>query len=245
MLREYKMDSPKKVQPKTGPLKGIRALGKPRSMGDIAYDYLKQAIVKGDIPPGQRLIENQLSALMEVSRVPVREAVKKLEQEGLVERSGVRGFVVKGLTRTEIEETLGIRALLESYAAYLATEHMDDDTLKKLEDSIQAYRMVLEKKGSNTEKLMQLNSQFHEIIYKAAGSAKLYTLINSFRDAIHRYRRPLLACENYAQVSLNDHEDMVRAMRLKDKKKVEQLVRKHILRGMDIIISELDAGKAV
>jgi DNA-binding GntR family transcriptional regulator len=80
-------------------------------MGDVAYDYLKEAIVKGDIPPGQRLIENQLSAQMEVSRVPVREAVKKLEQEGLVERSGVRGFIVKGLTREEIEETLGIRAL--------------------------------------------------------------------------------------------------------------------------------------
>lgn len=238
------MDSSKKT-PTTGPFKGIRALGKPRSMGDIAYDYLKQAIIKGDIPPGQRLIENQLSALMEVSRVPVREAVKKLEQEGLVERSGVRGFVVKGLNRKEIEETLGIRALLESYAAYLATENMDDDILKKLEDSIRAYRTVLEKKGNNTDKLMQLNSQFHEIIYKAAGSARLYSLISSFRDAIHRYRRPLLASEHYAHVSLHDHEDMVRAMRLKDKKKVEQLVGKHILRGMDIIIQELDAGRTV
>lgn len=242
---EYIMESLKKSPPKPGPLKGIRALGKPRSMGDIAYDYLKQAIVKGDIPPGQRLIENQLSALMEVSRVPVREAVKKLEQEGLVERAGARGFVVKSLNRREIEETLGIRALLESYAAYLATEHLDDDILKKLEDSIQAYRTALEKKGGNTDKLMQLNSQFHEIIYKAAGSAKLYSLINTFRDVIHRYRRPLLASEHYAQVSLHDHEDMVRAMRLKDKKRVEQLVKKHILRGMDIIIQELDAGKTV
>jgi DNA-binding GntR family transcriptional regulator len=242
---DHGMESSKKTPPKTGALKGIRALGKPRSMGDSAYDYLKQAIVKGDIPPGQRLIENQLSALMEVSRVPIREAVKKLEQEGLVERSGARGFVVKGLNRREIEETLGIRALLESYAAYLATEHIDDEILKRLEDSIRAYRAVLEKKGSNTDKLILLNSQFHEIIYKAAGSAKLYSLINNFRDAIHRYRRPLLASEHYAQVSLHDHEDMVRAMRLKDKKKVEQLVKKHILRGMDIIIQEMDAGKTV
>ena len=239
------MESSKKAPAKAGQLKGIRALGKPRSMGDIAYDYLKQAIVKGDIPPGQRLIENQLSSLMEVSRVPVREAVKNLAQEGLVERSGVRGFVVKGLSRKEIEETLGIRALLESYAAYLATEHIDDEILKKLEDSIRAYRAALEKKGSNTDKLMQLNSQFHEIIYRAAGSEKLYSLINSFRDAIHRYRRPLLTSEHYAQVSLHDHEDMVRAMRLKDKKKVEQLVKKHILRGMDLIIQELDAGNTV
>ncbi|HNT43994.1 MAG TPA: GntR family transcriptional regulator [Syntrophorhabdaceae bacterium] len=238
-------DTSKKTSAGAGPLKGIRALGKPRSMGDVAYDYLKQAIVKGDIPPGQRLIENQLSAQMEVSRVPVREAVKKLEQEGLVERSGVRGFVVKGLNREEIEETLGIRALLESYAAYLATEHITEAILKKLEDSIRAYRKAFEKKGNNTDKLMRLNTQFHEIIYEAAGSGKLYSLINSFRDAIHRYRRPLLACEDYARVSLRDHEEMVKAMRKKDKKRVEALVRKHILRGMDIIIQELDAGKSV
>ncbi|MHB8111740.1 MAG: GntR family transcriptional regulator [Syntrophorhabdaceae bacterium] len=138
-----------------------------------------------------------------------------------------------------------MRALLESYAAYLATEHSDDLILKKLEESIDAYRATLAKKGNNIDKLMQLNSQFHEIIYKAAGSRKLYSLISSFRDVIHRYRRPLLASEHYARVSLQDHEQMVRAMRSKDKKKVEQLVRKHILRGMDIIIQELDAGNSV
>lgn len=228
---------------KKGPLKGIRALGKPRSMGDIAYDYLKQAIVKGDIPPGQRLIESRLSEQMEVSRVPIREAVKKLEQEGLVEKTGVRGFEVKKLTREEIEETLGIRALLESYAAYLATEHINDSILKKLEGSIEAYRKAFEK--GDTEKLTQLNTQFHEIIYKAAGSGKLYSLINSFRDAVHRYRRQLLACQHYARMSLQDHEEMVEAMRKKDKKKVEDLVKKHILRGVDIIMQELDAGHSV
>ncbi|MBP7529826.1 MAG: FCD domain-containing protein, partial [Syntrophorhabdaceae bacterium] len=136
------------------------------------------------------------------------------------------------------------RALLESYAAYLATEHINDSIVKKLEDSIKAYRAAFENKGS-TDKLMQLNTQFHEIIYKAAGSGKLYSLISSFRDAIHRYRRPLLECEHYAKVSLQDHEEMVKAMRRKDKKKVEELVRKHILRGMDIIIKEFDAGKTV
>ncbi|MHB8111810.1 MAG: GntR family transcriptional regulator, partial [Syntrophorhabdaceae bacterium] len=91
----------KKTAARTNQLKGIRALGKPRSMGDVAYDYLKQAIIKGDIPPGQRLIENQLSAQMEVSRVPIREAFKKLEQEDLVEKKGMRGFIVKRLTREE------------------------------------------------------------------------------------------------------------------------------------------------
>lgn len=224
-------------------IKGIKPLGKPRSMGDLAYDYLRHAIIKGDIPPGQRLIEVQLSEQMNVSRIPIREAVKKLEQEGLVERSDKRGFKVKNITREEIEETIGIRALLESYAAYLATEHLTDSVVQKLLNSIKSSKKALEKK--QFDKVMQLNTQFHEIIYRAAGSTKLYELINDFRDAISRYRRPLLENPDYVGVSLKDHEEMVAAMVKKKKDRVEKLVRKHIMRGIDIILKEMESGKPI
>ncbi len=233
----------KEINEKTISLKGVRPVGKPRSMGDATYDSLKEAIVKGDIAPGQRLIENQLSAQMNVSRIPIREAIKKLEQDGLIERRDKRGFIVKDMSREEIEETLGLRALLESYAAYLATERMTKALFKKLEDSIDAYRQALEK--GDTEKLMQLNTQFHEVIYKAAGSQKLYALINNFRDFIYRYRKPLLESPNFARLSLVDHEEMLTAMREKDKMKVERMVRKHILRGKGIIINELESGRHI
>ena len=210
-------------------------------MGDVAYNSLKEAIIKGTLAQGQKLIEIQLSLQMEVSRVPIREAIKKLERDGLVVKTDKGGFVVKNISKDEIVETFGIRALLESYAAYLATEHIDDALLKKLDDSIETFRQALE--AGDTEKLMHLNTQFHEMIYKAAGSQKLYALINNFRDFIYRYRRPLLNCPDYAKVSLNDHEEMVAAMREKDQEKVEQLVKKHILRGKDIIIREVESGK--
>ncbi|MBA4416764.1 MAG: GntR family transcriptional regulator [Syntrophus sp. (in: bacteria)] len=225
---------------KTALLKGIKPVGKPRSMGDVAYNSLKDAIIKGTLVQGQKLIETQLSLQMKVSRVPVREAMKKLERDGLVEKTETRGFVVKNISKDEIGETFGIRALLESYAALLATEHIDDGLLKKLEDSIGAYREALG--TGDTERLMQLNTQFHEIIYKAAGSQKLYDLINNFRDFIYRYRRPLLNCPDYAGLSLNDHEEMVAAMRERDQEKVEQLVKKHILRGKEIILREMEKG---
>ena len=233
----------KEIKEKKVSLKGVRPVGKPRSMGDATYDSLKEAIVKGDIAPGQRLIESQLSTQMNVSRIPVREAIKKLEQDGLIERTDKRGFIVKDMSKEEIEETLGLRALLESYAAYLATERMTKALFKKLEDSIAAYRQSLE--VGDTEKLMQHNTQFHEIIYKTAGSQKLYALINNFRDFIYRYRKPLLDNPDYARVSLVDHEEMLAAMREKDMEKVEQLVRKHILRGRGIIIKELESGRHI
>lgn len=225
---------------KIASLKGIKPVAKPRSMGEVAYNTLKDAILKGTLAQGQKLIETRLSLQMKVSRVPIREAIKKLERNGLVEKTDTRGFVVKNISKEEIEETFGLRALLESYAAYLTTEHIDDDLIKKLEDRIEAYRQALN--AGDTERLMQLNTQFHEIIYKAAGSQKLYALINNFRDFIYRYRRPLLNSPDYAMLSLNDHEEMVAAMREKNQEKVEQLVKKHILRGKEIIIREMEKG---
>ncbi len=220
------------------PLKSVKPVGKPRPMGEVAYASLKEAIVKGDLAPGQRLIEHQLSTHMKVSRIPVREAIKKLEQDGLVEKLDGRGFAVKSLTREEIEETFGIRSVLESYAAFLATEHMNDAVLEKLEDSIEAYRNALG--DGDTEKLMQLNTHFHEVLYRAAGSKKLYALINNFRDYIYRYRRPLLDNRDRARLSLGDHEEMVQAMKERDKEKVEKLVKRHILRGKGLIIEAMD-----
>lgn len=233
----------KEKKKKAAALKGIKPVGRPRFMGDTVYDMLKEAIIKGTLAQGQKLVETQLSAQMNVSRVPVREAMKKLEQDGLVEKTGKRGFVVKIVSREEIDETFGIRVLLESYAAFLATERIDDGLIRKLDESIETYKQVLE--TGDTERLMQLNTQFHEMVYRASGSQKLYGLINNFRDFIYRYRRKLLNNLDFARLSLRDHEKMVKAMRQKDQKRVEHLVRKHILRGKEVILKEMESEKPV
>jgi len=98
-----------------------------------------------------------------------------------------KGWVVRSITKEEIEETFGIRAVLESYAAYLATERVTDALIARLDSAIGAYREGLTHR--DTEALMSANTQFHEMIYKASGSQKLYSLINNFRDFISRYRR--------------------------------------------------------
>jgi DNA-binding GntR family transcriptional regulator len=225
------------------PLKGIRPVGKPRSVGEAVYDTLKMAITKGDLPPGQRLVEHQLSLRMRTSRIPIREAIKKLEKDGLVEKLNKRGFVVKSVTKTEIEETFGIRAVLESYAAYLATERLTDALMKGLESTVQAYRDALA--NNDVERMTTANAQVHEMIYKASGSEKLYALINNFRDYISRYRKTLLTTIDFARISLEDHIRMLDAMNERDKEKVEELVRKHILRGKEIIIREMEAGRLI
>ena len=223
------------------PLKGIRVVGKTRPIGEMAYVSLKGAIVRGDLHPGQRLVESALSAQMGISRIPVREAIKKLEQDGLIEKLEKGGFIVKNPSRKEIEETFGIRACLESYAAALATGHMDAPTIDRLENVLRLYRDALERR--DIAKMTQLNNQLDEIIFSTSGSRKLYALIANFRDFISRYRKVLLTCMEYAAISLSEHEEIVRAMKEGDGERVEKLVRKHLLRGRDILIKDMELGK--
>jgi len=221
------------------PLSGIGAVDKPLSVGERAYASLKEAIVQGDLLPGQRLVESRLSARMEISRIPVREAIKKLEQDGLVERLERGGFIVKDPSRAEIEETFGIRAALESYAAVLATERMDRSALKRLEETLKGYRAAL--KRADIARMTRLNNQLDEIIFTAAGSRRLSTLIANFRDFISRYRRKLLTHLDYAAMSLADHEEIVKAMKEGDPEKVEKLVRGHLHRGKEIVLREMES----
>jgi DNA-binding GntR family transcriptional regulator len=91
--------------------------------------------------------------------------------------------------------------------------------------------------------MTQLNDELDEIIYTASESKKLYALIGNFRDFISRYRKALLNCMDYAAISLSEHEKIVQAMKERDEEKVEKLVKKHLLRGRDIVLKEMESGK--
>ncbi len=221
--------------------KDIRPVGAYRTVGEMVYSTLKKAILNGDLKPNQRLIEQTVSRAMNTSRIPVREAIKKLEQDGFVERLPVRGFVVKRVSREEVEEIFGIRAALESYAAYTATDHISDMLISSLRDNIRdSYKALNE---GEIEKLTELNAQFHETLYKASGSNKLYRLINTFKDYIARYRKPLFSTKSGGLASLKDHDRIVEAMMKGDKEKVEKIIKRHILRGKNYIIKEMSSGK--
>jgi DNA-binding GntR family transcriptional regulator len=225
------------------PLKAIMPVRRPGSVRAVVYDALKGAIVEGVLPPGEWLIENQLSLQLGTSRTPVRDAIKMLESEGLVGKLHKSTFVLRSLTKVEVEETFGIRAVLESYAAYLVTEKMTDLLMRRLEETLQVYRDAL---GANdVERMMIASAQFHEMIYKASDSKKLYTLINDLRGTVARYRTTLLATREFAEMSLQDHVQMMNAMKEGDKEKVSELVRRHILCGKDIIIGEMEAGRLI
>ena len=219
---------------------GIK-VSKRKSLREEVYDSLKKSILHGKLKAGQRLIEENLAHQIGISRTPVREAFHKLERDDLVTRLPKGGFAVREFTKEDVEEIFGIRSALESYAAYLATFHIPPDRISILEKKIEESERALE--NGDDEKVVQLHTEFHDLLYKSCKSKKLTEMINNFRDYFYRYRSALLHTKEGFTNSLEGHRQMLEAMRNKNARLVERLVRKHLERGKEIVLREIDEGR--
>jgi DNA-binding GntR family transcriptional regulator len=210
-----------------------QSVRKGRFLREQVYRRLKDSILNVVLEPNRRLIEEKLAAEMGTSRTPVREAIQKLEKEGLIHKLPKGGFAVNVVTDDDIEEVFGIRSVLEGYAGYLATIRATEDDLRVMEEIVQRQEICLD--NAETDEIIRLNTNFHDLFYKTARSKKLYTIINDLRDFIYRYRILILRYEGMASIAIQDHKDMITLMRAKNARQVEKLVRKHIIRGMGLI----------
>ena len=217
---------------------GLKSLPPKKSLGQTAYEKLKQAVVRGDFPPESHLVENNIAAALGISRTPVREAIHKLEREGLLKRFPGGGFFVVSLTRQDIEETFGIRGVLESYAAKVAALRHKEKELLPLEAKIDQYQHCLDE--DRMEELTLINTEFHDLLYGLSRSPKLIRLINELCDPVYRFRKVLLNLEEMARRSNEDHKLMIAHIRERDADEVEKLVREHILRGREVILRHFD-----
>jgi DNA-binding GntR family transcriptional regulator len=217
----------------------LRSLRK-ENLGDQVYDQVKGMILRGEIPPGRRIIENELADSMGISRTPVREALHKLQAEGFLNPLPKGGYVVRGLTVSEVEETFDIRSILESFAAHLAAIRYSEEELIPLEEKIEEFQRSLDK--GNLRELTRINTDFHELLYALSRSPRLIKMINDLRAEIFLLRKVMLNSMDMARLSNKDHREMVKAIRKREAKKVESLVREHILRGKKFVLSEIRKG---
>lgn len=220
------------------PFERLRSLPLRRSLGQSVFESLKRAIIQGDFSPGSRVVESRLAAALGISRTPVREAIHKLEREGLLHQDPKRGFFVAGLGRSDIEETFGIRSVLESYAARLAAIRHLEGELQPLEAKLEDYQQCLDRGDLGT--LPKINTEFHDLLYGLSRSPRLVKMINDLRDQIYRFRLVILKVRVMAELSNRDHRLMLGAMKDRNAEGVETLVKEHILRGRDIVLREFD-----
>ena len=209
-----------------------------KSLGQHVFENLKQAIIRGEVAPGDRLVESRLADALDISRTPVREAIHKLEREGLLRRLPKGGFAVMNLSREDIEETFGIRCVLESYAARLAAENYSAEELSPLEEKIREFQKFLDQ--GQLDELPRVNTEFHSLFYALSRSPKLIKMINDLRDQIFRFRRILLKKDKWAEASNEDHRKMLEAIRDRDVNRVERVVKQHIARGRRIVLNALE-----
>jgi len=200
---------------------------------DRIYTSLKHTIITGQREPDGRLIEEAIAADMGTSRTPVREALQKLEKEGLIFRRPNLGFAVKGVTEEELDDILDLQCVLEGHAGRLAALRITKEELRSLNDLIRRQEACLA--NSDTETFIRLDGEFHDTLHRTAKNARLYGLVQDLRDSMDRYRMIVFRSRASLDLSVKDHKEMVSLMRTKNVRKIEKLIRRHMIRGKNII----------
>lgn len=171
---------------------------------DVVFNTLREAILRGDLKPGERLMEIQLASQLGVSRTPIREAIRMLEQEGLAVTMPRKGAEVAKMTLKGMEDVLEIRAALDELASQLACERMTEEQLARLEDK----KVIFEKslKTGNVKAIAEADVNFHDVIYEATGNPKLVNMLNNLREQIYRYRIEYLKNADNYPILIKEHE---------------------------------------
>lgn len=196
-----------------------------KPLNQIVFERLHLEILRNRLRPGDPLRQEEITERMGVSRTPVREAIQRLQAEGLVTFVPRRGAVVSTIDHKRIEEIYEIRGRLESFAAGLAVDHMTERLESKLKKLVQE----MEKLDPETdlEKALEKNREFHYLIYSAAGNETLVEMIGQLWKHIQRLRSFYLLTPNGYQESTAEHRLILEAILAKDRTKVEECVREH------------------
>lgn len=153
---------------------------------DVVFNTLRQAILRGELKPGERLMEIQLANKLGVSRTPIREAIRKLELEGLVLMIPRKGAEVAEITEKSLRDVLEVRRALEELAVQLVCEKITEEEIEELKAAAREFENVL--KDGDITKIAEADVRFHDVIYMATDNQKLIQLLNNLREQMYRFR---------------------------------------------------------
>ena len=199
---------------------------------ELVYEHLKEAIGSGEIPSGERLNESELAIQLNISRTPIREAIRMLESGGFVESIPRRGVIVRAIDISEIIEIYMIRQALEVTVFKAAARHITPQELEKARRHIQESQVYLE--GKNFEEYFRANELFTGTIIKAGRLPKFRQLINSYRDQLRRYRKITLSDPQRQQTAIQQHLEILKALEERDAERVGKLVFEHLEGALEV-----------
>ena len=209
---------------------------------DVVFNTLRQAIITGEFAPGERLMEISLANRLGVSRTPVREAIRKLELEGLVIMIPRKGAQVARITEKNLRDVIEIRTVLEEFAAVLACERIDQAGLHDLRQAHEDFIRSVE--NGDILDIVDKDETFHDTIFRATNNDRLISIINNLREQFYRYRMEYLKEPGTHKLLLKEHEAIYSALKKHDKAEAGGAIRIHIENQRRSIISSLrDAGR--
>lgn len=205
-----------------------------RSLGQDATNLLRQMILDGQFAAGQRLVEDRISTDLGISRTPLREALHRLAQEGLLEKRPTGGYELRRTNMAELEDAVNVRALLEGHAAALAATRATEQQRLFLADNMQAFRIAAQAEDIPT--LISLNVAFHATLRDSAGFLLLHQMLSELDGLIERRLRTNIPLEKAGQWSCPDHERIIQAIEDSDPIAACEAMRNHVQRsGMEVL----------
>ena len=203
-----------------------------------AYTLILEAIETGVHKPGDRLVESELAERMGVSRTPVREALQRLETQGMLTRDG-RSLIVASLDHNQLAELYAVRTELEGLAARLAARHASDEEIRVLRAMVEDDRSLI---GGDPRMLSRANKRFHRLIHLASHNRFLVQQLDLVHRSMALMANTTFAAAGRDEVALEEHEAIVRAIEAHDSEAAYQALRSHISKAFETRL-RVDSGE--
>ncbi len=208
---------------------------------DVVFNTLRQAILRGELKPGERLMEIQLANKLGVSRTPIREALRKLELEGLVNMVPRKGAEVADITEKSLRDVLEVRKALEELSVQLACEKITEEEIEELKRAAERFKDTLD--DQDVTKIAEADVAFHDIIYTATDNQKLILLLNNLREQMYRYRVEYLKKEEAYPQLIAEHEELIDNISKRNKEEATRIMCEHIDNQVATVINVIHTKK--
>ena len=192
---------------------------------DVVFNTLRQAILKGELEPGERLMEIQLAERLGVSRTPIREAIRKLELEGLVLMISRKGAEVAKISEKSLRDVLEVRRSMEELAIELACQRMGQEELEKLEEAQRTFAAAIA--SGDSMAIAESDEHYDDVIYHGTDNPRLVQILNNLREQMYRYRLEYIKDADL-QILLVEHEEILKAMKYRHVAEAKETMRAHI-----------------
>ena len=202
------------------------------SIAEQIFEQLEGEILSGAYERGEILTETKLSEKLGVSRTPIREALRRLDQEHIIKMT-TKGAYVLGITMQDIEDIYAIRLRIEGWAAGLAAKRASDEQIDKLKETVELQEFYTQK--GDADNIKNMDSTFHRLIYYMTGSTPVYDTLVPLHKRIIKYRKASVSHTSRAQDSLKEHKAIYEAIARRDAELAEKLLNEHLHKALNNI----------